>query len=205
MEHSFKELPILHIFIKNQNGQIIRHLPQTHRHPRIPPFQKSSTPKLHKSHPLYPRTRIYTIVSNKNLLQTRREELRVTLQQRLLPDNTSKQGIWISWKKIPLKELQIQKRTCNENPLAYVSTYNKNNEELFTEIRKNLEQFKNNDKTKKIRDTRKIIWGFPRGVRVKALNCRIVVMSSKSSRAITALSDKYPWERYEPLSSQLWG
>ena len=39
MEHSFKELPFLDVLIKPQNGQIIRHLLQTHRHPKIPNFK----------------------------------------------------------------------------------------------------------------------------------------------------------------------
>ena len=45
----------------------------------------------------------------------------------------------------------------NEKPLAYIATYNKNKPELFTEIIKNLEELKNNEKIKYIRDTRKII------------------------------------------------
>ena len=45
----------------------------------------------------------------------------------------------------------------SEKPLAYVTTYNKNNPELFTEIIKNLEGLENNDKIKEILDTTKII------------------------------------------------
>ena len=39
--------------------------------------------------------------------------------------------------------------------MANVTTYNKNNPELFTEIRKNLEEFKNNVKIIEIMDTKK--------------------------------------------------
>ena len=47
----------------------------------------------------------------------------------------------------------------NEQPLAYVATYkkNQNNLELFTEIIRNLEELKNNDKIKEILDTTKTI------------------------------------------------
>ena len=38
-----------------------------------------------------------------------------------------------------------------------MATYNKNNPDLFTEIMKNLDEFKNNDKIKEILDTIKII------------------------------------------------
>ena len=44
-----------------------------------------------------------------------------------------------------------------KKPVAYVTTSNKNNPEIFTEIMKNLEEHKNNDKIKEILDTRKII------------------------------------------------
>ena len=41
--------------------------------------------------------------------------------------------------------------------MAYVSTYDKNNSELFTEIIKNLEQLKNNDRIKNILDPPKLL------------------------------------------------
>ena len=58
---------------------------------------------------------------------------------------------------MPQKEQQNFKKYNNEKPLAYVTTYNKNNPELFTEIMKNLEEFKNNDKIKEILDITKVI------------------------------------------------
>ena len=45
----------------------------------------------------------------------------------------------------------------NKNTLAYIATYNKNNPELFIERTKHLEELKNNDKIKEIRDTTKVI------------------------------------------------
>ena len=45
------------------------------------------------------------------------------------------------------------KKYNNKKPLAYIATYNKNNPELFTEIIKNLEKLKNNDKIKEILHT----------------------------------------------------
>ena len=59
--------------------------------------------------------------------------------------------------KIPQRELRNLKKHNNEKPLAYVATYNENNPELFTEIMKNLEELKNNEKIKKILATTKII------------------------------------------------
>ena len=58
---------------------------------------------------------------------------------------------------MPQKELQKPKNHNNEKSLAYVTTYNKNNPELFTEIVfKNLE-LKSTDKIKGIIDTTKVI------------------------------------------------
>ena len=49
-----------------------------------------------------------------------------------------------------------KKNTSTRNPKQKVSTYNKNNPELFTEIMKNLEEIKK-DKIKDILDKTKII------------------------------------------------
>ena len=58
---------------------------------------------------------------------------------------------------MPQRELRNPIKYNNEKPLAYVGTYNKNNPELFTEIMKNLEELKNNEKIKEILDRTKII------------------------------------------------
>ena len=49
------------------------------------------------------------------------------------------------------------KKHNNKKPLAYVTTYYKNNPELYSEIMKNLEELKNKDKIKEIIDITKII------------------------------------------------
>ena len=59
--------------------------------------------------------------------------------------------------KIPQRELRNPKKHDNEKPPAYVTTYNKNNPELFTEINKKNLELKNNDKIKEILDTKEII------------------------------------------------
>ena len=48
MEHSLKELPFLDILIKKRKWQNHhRYLPQTNRHPTIPPLQKPPPQKLY--------------------------------------------------------------------------------------------------------------------------------------------------------------
>ena len=57
--------------------------------------------------------------------------------------------------KLPQREIRNLKK--HKKLLAYFTTYNKNNPKVFTEIIKNLEELKNNDKIKEIRDTTNII------------------------------------------------
>ena len=59
--------------------------------------------------------------------------------------------------KVPQRESRNPKKHNNEQPLAYVTTYSKNNPELFREKMKNLEKHKNQDKIKEILDRTKII------------------------------------------------
>ena len=59
-------------------------------------------------------------------------------------------------RKNPKRIKQPQKYN-NEKSLAYITTHDKNNPELYTEILKNLEEIENKDKIKEILDTTKII------------------------------------------------
>ena len=43
-----------------------------------------------------------------------------------------------------------------------------------------------------------VVWGCPRGVMVKAMDCGIVVREFVLQSRYY-VSGKYPWERYEPL------
>ena len=97
-----------------------------------------------KSIPYTLACRICTIVVNKK-------------PQKNLPKDTKviNKGFELA-EKIPLKELWTP-RKHNEKPLTYITTYNKNNPELFTEITKNLKELKNMTKSRKIQDITKII------------------------------------------------
>ena len=84
------------------------------------------------------------------------KELHTVLHQRGYPTTLINKGFKLP-EKVPQKNYGTQKSTTMRNPRAYVTTYNKNNPELFTEIIKNLEGLQNNDKIKEILDTTKII------------------------------------------------
>ena len=77
------------------------------------------------------------------------KELHTTQLQRRYPTILINKRLEIA-EKIPQRELRNPEKYNNERLLAYVTTYNKNNPELFTEIMKNLEELKNKDKIKEI-------------------------------------------------------
>ena len=152
MEHNSKQFPFLDILIKNVNGQIITdmyHKPiDTQRYLH---FKSHHPQNCTKSIPYTLARRIHTIIPDKNL-----QILALKNYTQPYPATLINKGFEFA-EKIPLKELWNQIMHNNEKPLAYVVTYNKNNPELFTEILKNLEKLKNNDKIKEILDTTKII------------------------------------------------
>ena len=100
--------------------------------------------------------RICTIVSDKKLLNTRLEELYTTLQQRGYPISLIRTGIDLAL-KIPLSELRNPTPKNTSDPIAYVSTFNVNNPEIFQEIQRNLPQLNNNERLHKLLNTSKII------------------------------------------------
>ena len=58
---------------------------------------------------------------------------------------------------ISLERLRMpSQKHSNGQTLAYISTYNKNKQELFTERSKNLDQLKNHDQRKKNTNDNKI-------------------------------------------------
>ena len=92
---------------------------------------------------------------DKNLKKACLKELHTTLHQRGCLSTLINKGLELA-EKIPQRELGNPKKHNNEKPLAYVTTYNKNNPELFKEIIKNLEELETMTKSKKYQ-TQKII------------------------------------------------
>ena len=91
---------------------------------------------------------------DKILRKTLLKELNNHTPERI-PNNANKR--FKLAEKISQKELWNPKKHNNEKPLAYITTYNKNNPQLFTEIIKNLEELKNNAKIEETLDTTKVI------------------------------------------------
>ena len=81
--------------------------------------------------------------------KTRLNELHTTVHQ----TTTLNKGLVLA-EKYHQKNHETQESTTTRKPQAYFAAYNKNNPELFTEITKNLEKLKNNDKIEKKNWTR---------------------------------------------------
>ena len=75
--------------------------------------------------------RLLREILSQNLQQTHREELNVTLYQMRYLETLINKEFKLSKKSTIKRTLQ---KYYNEQPLSYISTYNKNNPEQFTEI-----------------------------------------------------------------------
>ena len=140
---------LLDILIKNVNGQIITdiyHKPtdtQQYLH-----FKNHQPQNCIKSIPYTLARKIRTINTDKNLKEIASKKY-TQPYTRGYPKTLINQRLELT-EKIPQRELKNTKKHNNEKPVAYVATYNKNNPELFTEIRKNHEELKNKEKVKEI-------------------------------------------------------
>ena len=109
-----------------------------------------------KSIPYTLARRICTIVNDPILKKTRLEELHQTLLERKYPASIIREGIRKA-ENIPLSELRKPKVKKEDYPLTFVSTFNKNNPEIFPEIRKNLQHLENNETFKRIFENTELI------------------------------------------------
>ena len=158
MENNPKEIPFLDILItKDKHGKITTDIYRKPTDTQQYLHFKSQHPKsCIKSIPYSLARRTCTIISDQNLRKTRLNELRQTLVQRGYPILLIDKGIELA-EQIPLSELRNPQPKKEEQPLAYISTYNKSNPELFQEIHTNLQQLKKNERLNKLLNTTKII------------------------------------------------
>lgn len=158
MEHNTTEIPFLDILVrKHGNGKITTDIYRKPTDTQQYLHFKSHHPKnCIKSIPYSLARRICTIVSDKGLLKIRLEELRQTLCQRGYPLPLIDKGISLA-EGIPLAELRNHPKNNKDQHLAYVTTYNRCNPELFVEIHKELNQLQKNDRLNKLLNETKII------------------------------------------------
>lgn len=157
MEQSKTELPFLDILVKIKNNNIITDIYHKPTDTQQYLHFKSHHPKsCLKSIPYSLARRICTIVTDEHLQTTRLKELQTNLIMRKYPLQLINKGIELA-QNIPIEHLRTSKKQNKNQLLAYVSTHNINNPELFTEITKNLTILNQNNKLKNFLKNTKII------------------------------------------------
>ena len=158
LDSSQEKIPFLDILISiNHNGtittDIYRKITDTQQYLHF----KSHHPKsCLTSIPYSLARRICTIVVDSNLRVLRLQELEVALGDRGYPISVIKKGIELAI-KIPISELRSPKKDNKEDTIAFVSTFNKRNPELFTHLKQYTHILKRNEKMKNILDSTKLI------------------------------------------------
>ena len=158
MDKNSEEIPFLDILIKkdhqgNISTDIYRKPTDTQQYLH---FRSQHPKNTIKSIPYILARRICTIVSDTNLREIRLHELSQTLKQRGYPTTIIEKGIDLA-NQIPISELRNPSKKEKDFPLAYVSTHNIANPELFQEIMRNMDQLHNNERLKKLLENTKII------------------------------------------------
>ena len=158
MEIQDNEIPFLDILIiKNGDGKITTDI---YRKPtdslQFLHFRSSHPTACLKAIPYTLARRLCTIISNKHILEMRLDELYHTLRQRGYPPSLINQGIKLA-SQAPQEDLRNPPPKSKEQPLAFISTHNKNNPDVFPAIYRNTQLLKNNDGLKKLLENTKII------------------------------------------------
>ena len=157
IEYSYSEIPFLDIMVINKNGKVITDIYRKPTDTQQYLHFKSDHPKnCIKSVPYTLARRICTIINDPILKRTRLDELHQSLSERKYPTPIIREGIR-KVENIPLSELRKPRIKKTKDPLTFVSTFNKNNPEIFPEIKKNLQHLENNATFKKILDNTELI------------------------------------------------
>ena len=158
MENHSNKIPFLDILIiKNGDGKITTDI---YRKPtdsqQFLHFRSSHPKSCLKAIPYTLARRLCTIISSKHILETRLSELYHTLRQRGYPPSLINQGINLAL-QAPQENLRYPSPKSKEQPLAYISTHNRGNPDLFPAIYRNTQLLKNNDRLNKLLEQTKII------------------------------------------------
>ena len=158
MEQHPHQIPFLDIIIiKNELGSISTDIYRKPTDTQLYLHFTSSHPKeCLKSIPYTLARRICTIVSDSDVRKIRLNELHTTLHQRRYPNELINQGIKLAL-EIPIAKLRNPQRKNKDTPIAFVSTYNRCNPDVFPIIKHNLDLLKDDTKIKEMLGSTKII------------------------------------------------
>ena len=158
MECSDNELPFLDILIKKINNSIITdiyHKPTDTK--QYLHFNSAHERHIKTNLPYCMARRVCAIVTDNNLRALRLEELEECLLQRGYPLPLINDGI-IKALNLSIQDLRTTKsKRYDENIIAFVSTYNRNNAELFPVIHNNLPMLRQDRKLSLMLDRHTII------------------------------------------------
>ena len=158
MESNENEIPFLDILIKKSQNKIITDLYHKPTDTQQYLHFKSHHPKACRNNiPYNLARRIVTIVSDNTLKHQRLNELKTSLISRGYPKTLIDTGIAKAL-SLPNDSLRKPKNKMQEKePLAFVTTFNHRNPELFTPAYRNLEQLKQSEKMKNVLQNTQVI------------------------------------------------
>ena len=157
MENSSDHLPFLDINIlktENELSMDIYFKPTDTR--RCLPFHSCHPKHTRNSIPYTLARRICTIVENNELKQKRLKELKEILESQKYPNDLIDVGIFKAL-NIPQTELRTTKEKKKEKSLAFISTYNPNNQNIFPKIKEAFNTLQEASSTKNIFSNYKLI------------------------------------------------
>ena len=157
VETSKKEIPFLDILIIKNGCKIITDIYRKPTDTQQYLHFKSHHPKTCRtSIPYTLARRICTIIVPSALRNIRLNELRNVLKERGYPITLIDKGIELA-NSLPLNILRQAKVKDSKQPLAFVSTFNRRNPELFTEAYNHLNNLRMDDKLNDILNNTKVI------------------------------------------------
>ena len=157
MEKDPYKIAFLDIMLIKENNKLITDIYRKPTDTQQYLHFKSQHPKsCRNSIPYTLARRICTIIVPSTLRKTRLDELRYALKERGYPLTLINKGIGLA-ESIPLPLLRQTKEKDKNQPLAFVTTYNKCNPEIFNQAHKGLENLRADQKLNQILNERQII------------------------------------------------
>ena len=170
MEISETKLPFLDILInKNENNEIWMDIfyKETDTRKCVP--LNSSHPKhCLKNIPFTLARRMCSIVENNKIKQNRLKDLYEILQNQAYPENLISSGIQRAL-EIPQNELRKVKEKSNDKIIAFVTTFNPNNQNIYPTIQNTFTSLQQHDDTKEAFENYKLIRSYRQPPNLKRL------------------------------------
>ena len=184
IERSKSEIPFLDILVKNVSGNIVTDMYHKPTDTKQYLHFKSCHPRAMKMNiPYSLARRVCTIVSDTNLRTLRLQQLSHNLQARHYPKSVIIQGIEKA-QKLDIETLRTPKETTPQtlDTIAFVSTHNPNNANIFQTTKDSLKILENSQKGKLLLQNLKLI-----NSKRQAPNLKKILTKAKFSDSFTGV------------------